>query len=273
MGKYPVVILALVATANVLCSAQDRADGPAFEVASVKPNLSAAQGGSIRLTPGGRLVAQNATLQQLITAAYQIRDFELFGGPSWIKSEHFDTEAKPSGEANADQVSGMLQVLLADRFSLVVHHEAKDMPVYRLVQAKGGHKLSPSQDGNCTSMVPPPAHIDAATLRPCGGFNLNRNFLMGGGASLGKLAAALSRVVGQTVLDETGIEGAFDITLRWTPDYTQAFLAPPNPEPKSDDSGPSLFSAIQEQLGLRLEAGRGPVEVVVIDRVERLSGN
>jgi len=99
----------------------------------------------VRLTPGGRLVAQNATLQQLITTAYQIRDFQLFGGPSWLTSEHFDIEAKPSGKPTADQVSGMLQVLLADRFGLVIHHETKEVSVYRLVVAKRGSSLSPSR--------------------------------------------------------------------------------------------------------------------------------
>jgi len=274
MGKYCAVVSALLATAGVLCLAQDHSGTPVFEVASVKPSSSTAQGSSVRLTPGGRLVAQNATLQLLVTTAYQIRDFQLIGGPSWVRSERFDIEAKPSGNPNADQVSEMLQVLLADRFHLAAHRETKELPVYRLLQAKGEPKLSPSREGSCTPMVPPPLHPDPATLRPCGGFNLARNFLMGGGASVEKLAASLSRVLGQTVLDRTGIEGSYDITLRWTPDDTQAFLSPANPpETKFDDSGPSLFTAIQEQLGLRLEAGRGPVEVLVIDRAEHPSAN
>ncbi len=274
MGKYSAVLSALLATAGILCPAQDHAGTPGFEVVSVKPSSSAAQGSSVRLTPGGRLIAQNATLQLLVTTAYQIRDFQLVGGPSWIRSDRFDIEAKSSGNPNADQVSGMLQVLLADRFHLAVHHDTKELPVYRLLKAKGGPKLSSSREGSCTPMVPPPLHPDPATLRPCGGFNLARNFLMGGGASVEKLAASLSRVLGQTVLDQTGIEGAYDVTLRWTPDDTQAFLSPANPsETKSDDSGPSLFTAIREQLGLRLEAGRGPVKVLVVDRAESPSAN
>ena len=168
----------------------------------------------------------------------------------------------------------MLQVLLADRFHLVVHYETKELPVYRLLKAKGGPKLSQSREGGCTPMIPPPLHPDPATLRPCGGFNMSRNFMFGGGVSVEKLAVSLSRVLGQTVLDQTGIEGLYDIDLRWTPGGTQAFLSPANPsEVKSDDSGPSLFTAIQEQVGLRLEAGRGSVDVLVIDRAEHPSAN
>jgi uncharacterized protein (TIGR03435 family) len=267
-------VSALLATGGLLCLAQDHSGAPAFEVASVRPSSSAAPGGSVRLTPGGRLVAQNATLQLLVTTAYQIRDFQLIGGPSWVRSERFDIEAKPLGNPNADQVSEMLQVLLVDRFHLAAHHETKELPVYRLLKAKGGPKLSPSREGGCTPMIPPPLHPDPATLRPCGGFNLGMNFLMGGGVSVERLAASLSRVLGQTVLDGTSIEGVYDITLRWTPDDPQAFLSPAIPsETKSDDSGPSLFTAIQEQLGLRLEAGRGPVEVLVLDRADHPSAN
>jgi uncharacterized protein (TIGR03435 family) len=234
-----------------------------FDVVSIKPNLSGAEGGSIRLTPGGRLVAQNASLRQLITTAYDVRDFQLFGGPSWMASERFDIEAKAAGNPTQDQISQMLQALLADRFSLTVHREKKEVPIYRLTVAKGGSKLPPAK-AECTPMVPPPAKFDPATLRPCGGFNSNVGMMLGGAVSTTKLAASLSRTLGRTVVDETGLSGSFDVSLHWTPD------AQPQTANSSD---PDFFTAIQEQLGLRLESGRGPVEVLVVDQAERPSQN
>lgn len=236
-----------------------------FEVASVKPNLSGAQGGSVRLTPGGRLVAQNAPMRMLITAAYDVRDFQLLGGPAWMASERFDIEAKAAGNPSQDQISQMLQALLAERFQLMVHRETRELPIYRLMVAKGGSKLQAAKAGECTPMVPPPARFDPATLRPCGGFNNNVGMMLGGRVAMAKLASGLSRTLGRTVVDETGLSGSYDIELRWTPDDAQP--APDSAAP------PSFFTAIQEQLGLRLESGRGPVEVLVVDRVERPTGN
>lgn len=210
-----VVVLCLVSS---FCIAQT-----AFDVASIKPNLSGAEGGSIRLTPGGRLVAQNASLRQLITAAYDVRDFQL-----------------------------------------KVHREKRELPIYRLIVAKGGSKLQPAK-AVCTPMIPPPTKFDPATLRPCGGFNNNIGMMLGGAVSTAKLGSALSRILGRTVVDKTELNGSYDISLHWTPDDAQA--------PAADLADPSFFTALQEQLGLRLESGRGPVEVLVVDQSEKPSEN
>lgn len=253
-----VCVLCLVASFSV---AQTR-----FDVASVKQNLSSVEGGSVRLTPGGRLVARNAPLRLLISAAYDVRDFQLFGGPAWMASDHFDIEAKTAGNPTQEQISQMLQGLLADRFHLMVHRETRELPIYRLLVAKGGSRLQPAKEGQCTSMVPPPAKFDPATLRPCGGFNSNVGMMLGGSVATAKLAAALSRTLGRTVMDETGLEGSYDISLHWTPDDTL-------PAAANASNDPSFFTALQEQLGLRLEPGKGPVEVLVVDRAEKPSQN
>lgn len=249
------------------------ADHLAFEVVSVKPNFSGAAGGSVRITPGGRLVAQNATLRVLIGSAYDVRDFQLFGGPDWVKAEHYDIEAKAQNDAPTEQmISLMLRGLLADRFRLITHRETRDLPVYRLVIAKGGNKLKPAVGGNCTPMVPPPnpSQIDPNTFRPCSGFNTVNGMLRGGRVGMERLAIALSRILGRTVIDDTGLTGTYDVNLLWKPDETQALQIP---LPVVDPSAPSLFTAIQEQLGLRLESGKGPVEVLVIDAAEKPSVN
>ncbi len=249
------LILSLVSSC---CIAQT-----AFDVASIKPNLSGAEGGSIRLTPGGRLVAQNASLRQLITAAWDVRDFQLFGGPPWMASGRFDIEARAGGNPAPEQMSQMLQTVLADRFQLKVHREKKDLSIYRLTFAKGGSKLQPAK-AECTPMIPPPTTFDPATLRPCGGFNSNIGMMLGGAVSTAKFAATLSRILGRTVVDETALDGSYDISLHWTPDDA------PSPANSAD---PSFFTALQEQLGLRLESGRGPVEVLVVDQAEKPSEN
>jgi uncharacterized protein (TIGR03435 family) len=248
-------------------------DQPAFDIASVKPNASGAFGGSVRITPGGRLVAQNAPLRLLLDAAYDVRDFQLFGGPPWLTADHYDIEAKTQADAPSEQlISLMLRALLADRFHLVAHRETRDLPIYRLIVAKGGDKLKPAIGGGCTPMIPPPnpAQIDPATFRPCGGFNTATGMMMGGSVGMPRLAIALSRVLGRTVTDETGLTGTYDVNLRWTPDETQSLQTP---QPLLDPLAPSLFTAIQEQLGLRLESGKGPVEVLVIDNAEKPSEN
>jgi uncharacterized protein (TIGR03435 family) len=266
-------LLAIILFAAPPASLAQTADQPVFDVTSVKQNVSGAMGGSVRIFPGGRLVAQNAPLRLLIGAAYDVRDFQLIGGPGWINSEHYDIEARAPGDAPTEQmISQMLRGLLADRFHLTVHRETRELPVYRLSVIKGGNKLEAAVGGNCTPMIPPPnpAQIDPNTFRPCGGFNTTTGMLRGGSVTLARLAIALSRILGRTVIDETSLGGTYDVNLRWTPDETQALQTP---QPAIDSAAPSLFTGLQEQLGLQLESGKGPVEVLVIDQAEKPSGN
>ena len=247
------------------------APSPQFDVASIKPNNSGANPSSVRVAPGGRLTAFNASLRSFITQAYQIPDFELSGGPAWMNSDRYDIEARGPATATPEQIMQMLQALLADRFQLKIHRETRELPVYALLIGKNGSKLEPSRGGDCwdpTAGIPPPT----PDARPCGGFRNAPNEMSGVKVPMYRFVLNLSRFLGRTVIDKTGLGGAYDITLKWTPDESQAFLAPAG-QPPSDSSGPSIFTAVQEQLGLRLESQKGPVEVLVIDHVEKPSEN
>ncbi|HVY93134.1 MAG TPA: TIGR03435 family protein, partial [Bryobacteraceae bacterium] len=186
--------------------------------------------------------------------------------PGWAKSERWDIEARGSGDTAPPEILRKLQSLLADRFHLRVHTETREMPVYALVIAKGGAKLPPARE-DCwdpTGGIPPPA----PTARPCGGFNRQPNELLGARDTTANLAQVLAKTLDRTVIDKTGLTGSWDITLNWTPDELQQ----PDSLAANDQSG-SIFTAIQEQLGLRLESQKGPVDVLVIDTVEPASPN
>lgn len=250
-----------------------------FDVAAIKPDNSGANFLGIRVVPGGGLRAVNATLRSLISEAYQVRDFEVSGGPAWLGSARYDIEAKGQVEPGSQQQTGlqvmvMLQALLADRFQLRIHRETKEMPIYGLLVDKNGPKLEASR-GVCfdpaAGVPPPPTLPGQAPSRPCGGFNNSSNQMSGASVGMSRFAANLSRFTGRTVVDRTGLRGTYDIALRWTPYEGQAWL--PTGPPPADDSQPSIFAAVQEQLGLRLESQRGPVEVLVIDRAEKPSEN
>jgi uncharacterized protein (TIGR03435 family) len=241
-----------------------------FEVASVKSNNSGSNNFSIRILPGSRLLASNASLGSLITEAWQVRDFQVSGGPTWLYSGRFDIDARGQGSLSPDQILQRLQTLLEERFQLKVHRETRELPVYALLIAKYGPKLELSRGSDCFDPhagIPPPTPAS----RPCGGFRNASNQMSGAKVPMSHFAANLSKFLGRTVVDKTGLDGAYDIDLQWTPDETQAFL--PTGPASADSSGPSFFSAVQEQLGLRLESQKGAVEVLVIDRAEKPDAN
>ena len=244
---------------------------PAFEVSTIKPNHSDDHRMMIRPAPGGRFNASNVTLKLLMTVAYRIQDDQISGGPGWIDSDRFDIVAKAEGNATSDQVLLMLQTLLEDRFKLKLRRETKDLPMYALVVARNGPTLKAS-DGDCPAGAQPPK----PPAVPCGAFMMSRNQLSGQKVPLGQLTAALSRILARQVVDKTGLTGRYDLKLEWTPDETQARLGPGDPgpgQPPPESSGPSIFTAIQEQLGLRLESQKGPVEMFVIDHAEKPDDN
>ncbi len=262
---------------------------PRFEVVSIKPN---AQGGSdiqglgiVRVLPGGRLSAEKAQLRYLIQNAYGLRAFQLTGGPGWIDSAHFDIEAKADGDPSPAQMRLMMQALLADRFKLTAHRETKELPVYELTAAKGGLKLEQPKPGSCVAPDPnaPPMPPAPGQPAPCGRILMTMSptgaRMRGANVTMAELVRILSNVLARTVVDKTGFTGSFDIQLEFAPDMVLAGLPrPPTADPSSvapsaDTAGPSLFSAVQEQLGLKLESAKGPVEVLIIDHVERPSGN
>ncbi|MGH9237435.1 MAG: TIGR03435 family protein [Vicinamibacterales bacterium] len=232
----------------------------AFEVASVRPNNSGAVNSSTS-GRGGSFTATNVTAHQLIIYAYRLRPFQLASGPRWIGSDRFDIQARPPENAKPDNPA-MTRALLRDRFKLVAHTETRQEQVYGLVLARGDGRLGPQlkpSTQNCAAAQP-------GTPSPCG-MNTSTNDttgrLVGTGQSMEQLAAALGGFgLNRMVLDRTGLTGSFDIELKWTPDNAR------NSSAQSNDA-PSIFAALQEQLGLRLDSQRGPVEFLLVDSIER----
>jgi uncharacterized protein (TIGR03435 family) len=261
-------------------SAAGTAGAPAFEVASIKSNVSGALRVTIQASPGGRFTAVNAPLRALIRNAYQLQEFELEGGPKWLDSERFDVVARAEGEPAPAQMRMMLRTLLAERFKLQLHSETRALPVYALVMARRDGKTGPGlrrSERDCAGTAPlqdvlgitPPAGPPDPDAT-CGFFGPGP----GGsakfrGVTIEVLARFLSPPVHRPVIDRTGLTGYFDADLEPTVEF-----GPPPPPPGLADhvdraSLPSIFTAIQDRLGLKLEAERGPVTVFVIDRLER----
>jgi bla regulator protein blaR1 len=242
-----------------------------FDVASVKPNNSgccASFGFSQRGT-----VDKNVTLKKLIALAYRLQDFEVYGGPRWVDADHFDVEGKTEDpKAGPDQARLMLQSLLAERFRLKLHRETRQLPVYALVVDKGGPKIKLSAD-QISPTVDGPSEPGAGPNH--GAFRFGAGSMTGNAVGLSSFTRLLSQRLDRRVIDRTGLEGRFDIQLQWTPGPGESPFDPGgNPVPAPTDfSGPSIFTAIQEQLGLKLESGKGPVEVLMIDHVEKPSEN
>lgn len=233
---------------------------PSFEVASIKPSNSADRRPMFNVS-GGRFTAVNVTVKSLIKVAYGIKDFQISGGPGWAGSDLFDITANAESPAHMDQFALMLQSLLAERFQLIIRHETREMPVFALVIAKNGPKLTEASQS-------------AAPV-----FKIRRGLLAAPKANLAELAYQLSNFLGQSVLDKTGLTGKYDLKLEWAPDENQVamFSAMGVPEgngaPSPDWPGPSLFTALEEQLGLKLESEKGPVEILAIERIEKPSAN
>ena len=229
---------------------------PAFEVASVKPNKSGDRAPWRFAGSRGGITATNVTLQFLITNAYDVRDHQISGGPSWLNSERYDIVAKgtvdnPTPAKNRQ----MLKTLLADRFQLRLRRESKELPVYALVVGKNGPKFH---------------EADGATP---GGMNYGRGRITARKASMEDFAKRLESELGRTVVNRTALKGDFAFEMEWIPDTGQPLgLLGPSPAP-ADTSGPSVFTALQEQLGLKLEPQKGPVEILVIDHAEKPSEN
>jgi uncharacterized protein (TIGR03435 family) len=246
-----------------------------FDTASVKPSASTRL---LRtMLRDGKLTTTGITLKTLVALAYDVREAEVSGGPEWVASERFDINAK-SGPANATDLKQMVRSLLEDRFQLRTHREAKQMPVYGLIADKRGPAMKPSSDLNCTdpaSGYSPPPQLPApgqplkpATIR-CGNFYVLNDRLQGRKVTLQQLASTLSsmNLVDQRVIDQTGIAGSFDIDLQWDPSERTNNIA-------SDAKNlPSILQAFQEQLGLKLQTQRAPVEVLVIDNAARPTAN
>lgn len=291
----------------------DKAPQLEFEVASIKL-VQVNSGGPMRIglmnTPDG-FTTENATLQMMITYAYAIQNYQIQGGPGFMTSDHYNIDAKMD-EATADILKKMstneernaarqkmVQGLLADRFHLTIHKESKEMPIYNLVVAKNGIKMTEAKP------LPPPdpnaPKGDTATAKGDGGgpgkFGPGPGrggpsmFMSGGRGGAMTLTATsmpmlslvrmLSGTLGRPVIDKTGLTATYDFKLEYTRDDLVAGPAPGGggggdgapPVPAAESSGPTLFTAVQEQLGLKLESTKGPVQIIVIDRAEKPSDN
>jgi uncharacterized protein (TIGR03435 family) len=278
---------------------------PSFEVASIKPNNSRPQGlggalgcyGTDSNSPGttiptGRCIARLQPVSRVIGLAYDIPPASMYpyegqvlSGPGWINSEMYDIEAKAEGPATQAQLKQMLQVLLAERFKLKLHRENRDMPVYALVTAKNGPKLkAASKDRDCAGQRRRDHRYELSATSLTGHCHAfipgGMEFMITGqSVDMSDFAEMLSIWAGRLVIDKTGVEGLFDINLpRFLPPGQSLPAVPPNAvegireKIAEIQSLPTLFNVL-DQLGLKLEAARGPVEVLVIDSIERPSEN
>ena len=278
----PVVFGALTVTPSRAQSQPQNSAAPSptyqYEAATIKSSKGPGPGGRIGMwaAPDG-FSAWFITLQQMIAVAYGVERFQISGGPGWLPSERFDIEAKMDaatvdalGKLSQDQRvlarQQMLQALLADRFQLTVNRETNQLTIYKLVIAKGGSKLQEAQ--------PDGAHPGAGSMRG----SVLSGEVAAQAVPIARLARDLTQMLGHPVLDKTELKGVYDFKLQFTPDdrlQPPSGLAPDQrlPVPPADSNVPSLFDALQEQLGLKLEPGKGPVEVIAVDRVEKPSAN
>ena len=274
-------VLAVLVAAGV--SAQSPAT-PAFEVASVKPSASTSGGSSSNDSPGG-YNATNLSLRRLIAIAHRINlaiDRERIVGPSWIDEARFDINARTPADSRPEQIPDMLRTLLVHRFALATHVETREEPVFALVKARADGRLGPQLTPSTLDCSKPGAFLSGSSGAPsaaattsaplqCGlisNVDANGAVLRGGARSMADLARNLTGRVNRTVIDRTGLIGPYDFVLRWTPDNFQNTAG--NAGPSSPD-GTQIFTAMQEQLGLRLEPQRGPAEFLIVDKVERPS--
>jgi uncharacterized protein (TIGR03435 family) len=285
-----------LATAATIVAAQNPAppspstpESRAFEVATVKLNKSGAPQQFIQRQPGGRITVTNMPARQLITFAYQLAPFQLVGGPSWITSDRFDMVAKLEGDfvfapggSGPDPIQLAMRTLLADRFQLKIHRETRELDIYALVMAKPGgapgaglkksdvdcQALAAARRGQPPPQGPPPIPAGGGPI-PCSIMG-TPGMIRVGGFPISQITTMLGGMTGRMVVDRTGLTGNWEFVLTFTPPQGGP---PPGAQlppgiPAADPDAPSIYTALQEQLGLKLDATKGPVEVTVIDGIE-----
>jgi uncharacterized protein (TIGR03435 family) len=229
---------------------------PAFDVTSIKPNNTSSRGISLNPTPNGGMLAENVTAGLLIRVGFQIQDKQIVGGPKWLFEDRYNivsTGTSPGGREGTFYEK--LKTLLADRFKLVTHTEKREQPVLALVRARADGALGPKMSvskAECSPNGAPTPRTD-----PRCGFNFGVGKVLVVGQTTESFAGALGISIGDFVVDRTGLTGLYDFDLSYAPNATV------------NSDLPSVFAAVQEQLGLRLEATRGPVDVLVIDGMEQ----
>jgi uncharacterized protein (TIGR03435 family) len=255
----PAVFLALAAAGAQAPEPQNGAAAPVFDVTAIhlhEPQPH--EHNSITSSPfDGHFLATNVSVMMLIHWAYEMPETRILGAPSWTRSSYFNVEAKAdpaldlqlrnmTADTGRHEKELMVQAMLADRFGLVTHMETRELPIYELVVGKKGANLGPVQPGG-SSVRTSNGQIEVQAAN-----------------SVSVLAEELSKVVGRDVVDQTGITGRYDLKLLWTPDDAVAAGA---------DAPPPIYTALEEQLGLRLVSAKGPVKVLIVDRVSQPSAN
>ena len=275
-------VVAVIAVTAVVVSAQQRipagppANGPTFDVVSIKRVTDIRNRRSVGEQPGGRFVLSGMTIAPAIRSAYPADVSELIGLPDWVDSETYDLTAQAGREVPKEQMEAMLRAMLADRFKLAVHYEIQERPVYALVVARADGRLGPNikkSDLDCDAIQAArragstdafPATSNGA---PACGMSMRGEqgmTVLLGARPLSTLAASLGSGTGRVVVDKTGLKGNYDLTLRYVD----------RPEPNAPpDSPPEIFTALQEQLGLKLEPDRAPLKILVIDHIEKPTEN
>jgi uncharacterized protein (TIGR03435 family) len=241
-----------------------------FDAASIKVNdrgENQPPGADFAAEPGGRLHVRNNGIQNVIRNAYGVRQrFLLIGGPDWIDSDHYDIEARAEGNPTRDQMMNMVQSLLEERFKLKVHSETREVPVYVMTVAKGGPKLTAFTEGSCITRdpnnPPPPLAPGQPRRDGCGNNQISGGRWIASKVDIGSVTGAISIIVQRKVIDKTGLTGLFNVRME----------LPPNPL-NATDTSPSIFTLLEEQLGLKLESSKGPADVLVIDHIERPTEN
>jgi uncharacterized protein (TIGR03435 family) len=291
--KYRTVTLVILVAAITAFPLQSQilpVKKPSFGAASIKPNSS---GGRTSISGiGGRMVATNYTLRMLIVFAYADRpmmESQIGGGPNWMATDRFDVEAKidDGSPLPPAEMKLRVQALLEERFQLKLHRETRELPIYNVVISKGGHKVQLSKDQSppdprANTSEPPRRSNDPNYVPPLprGRFGMMNTptgmVLTGTAIPISTFVNLVQGQVDRPVVDKTNLKGLFDIRLKFTPLPVSAAatsLTTQGVPAGAEPNGPSIFTALQEQLGLRLEAARGPTEVLVIDHAEKPSAN
>jgi bla regulator protein blaR1 len=273
------LLIGLLNATQIKAQSQPR---PSFDAASIKPYEFDGRV-SINTQPG-RLVASGVTMKFLISMAYDIKSYQISGAPNWMESATYGIEAKAPGQMTRETMLLMLQSLIEERCKLKFHRETREGPVYSLVVAKGGHKLERSKDENGNPLTEVPRDggkgriIGPGDRAPAGTVFYSGNGFSAGAISIVNLASFLSDPLGRKIIDKTGISGLYDIHIQWAPDPGQSDLTgipkPPGSQPPpADNTAPSIFSAVQEQLGLKLEPDKGSIDFFIIDSIEKPTEN
>jgi uncharacterized protein (TIGR03435 family) len=246
-------IIALTSVVSAII-AQSDLSGLQFEAVSIKSAIAGARGGGYNISPG-RINVKNRTLKDMVEFGWDLHDYQLTGTAGWIEGDHYEIVATTPSGPSSEQRRLMMQAMLADRFALKIHKEPKEVSGYALVVGKSGPKIGAASSDEGELML---SRSETTGLRTLNGVSRR----------MPDLASILSSLLARPVVDKTGLNGRFDFHMEWSPDIGQVMESKESSLPASD-TGPSIFTALQETLGLKLETQKVQVEVIVIDHAEK----